>query len=294
MNKSKGKRITFRILEQRAVSIIAVLLVAFLVSGIPIEESQINTKSVALDNSTAKVRNINLNTLGINNPEVITAGSNYWSDGSGSYVYYGNYFQENVMNKTPIKWRVLSMNSDSTGNTSGAPNSMLLMSDNILDNVLFNESFEEYENDLYKKEKDNRTSYFANDYINSNLRYWLNSTKVDGKYMYEDKNGYNYTANGFYDTAFSENEKNAINATTKTESVLDGAKESALINDKVFVLSGAQLDNPLYGFLTGNNYIDNNNSRRLDYTEYVKVNGRYTTYPIWQLRSTVTEQSRKV
>ena len=36
MNKSKGKRITFRILEQRAVSIIAVLLVAFLVSGIPI------------------------------------------------------------------------------------------------------------------------------------------------------------------------------------------------------------------------------------------------------------------
>lgn len=97
------------------------------------------------------VREVNLSNNGtipgITNPKQPNAPTDAWS---GSYVYLGKYWQDSDTNgdgkvdtsdeKSAIKWRVLSTENDSNGDNNG--DSLLLMSDKVLDRVVFSEDGE--------------------------------------------------------------------------------------------------------------------------------------------------------
>ena len=207
-----------------------------------------NMQRVADSNSNPQIKNVNLGIVGINNPEQPLYNTDYWSRNNGSYIYFGNYYQNNLMTKEPIKWRVLS-NSNKSNPELSSGNSLLLMSDRVLDVVIFNEDIRQIESQYNKFEKDTVTPYKANDYLHSNLRYWLNSLKDDkGNYLYENNTGYIYTQKGFLDEAFSEYQQNFINKTFKDEAVVNDNVSSRLNEDKIFLLSEIEASALGYGF----------------------------------------------
>ena len=76
-------------------------------------------------------------------------------------IYYGNYYKESSDSKTPVKWRVLSVNGSEA---------FLLADENIDGKILYNEAGSE------------------GTWADSNIRKWLNSTFINEAFTQEEQN----------------------------------------------------------------------------------------------------------
>lgn len=146
-------------------------------------------------------------------------------------VWFGNYWQDDTNgdgkadkndDKTPIKWRVLSVEGDDA----------FLMADKNLDCQKYNEKYKE--GDALK----------ALTWENCTMRSWLNGY---GTKMNADRK--DFSQNNFLDNAFSEEEQSAIKTTTvvNTSSTFNtnGGNDTS---DKVYLPSVDEVTNPEYGF----------------------------------------------
>ena len=170
-------------------------------------------------------------------------------------VYYGNYAQSDSTGATkdPIKWRVLSNNSNDTQTQN---KQLFLLSDQNLDVQPYN------------------TSYTSITWEKSTIRSWLNGYAAS-----ENTCETNYTSNNFINTAFSTDEQDAIAETyvyNKTQS--DGTSSPNPFfstsggddtNDKIFLLSIEEALKTDYGFNSDYSATFDNSGRVSTNTAYV-------------------------
>ncbi len=132
----------------------------------------------------------------------------------------------------PISWRVLD------------PSEGLVMAENILDAQRF------------YRDNGSRTiggqTVFANNYAYSDVRAWLTGD--------------------FYDTAFSEGQKEKTADRVLDNSAFSAVYDAASTTDKVFLLSYSEALNASYGFLPSN---DPDNARVARGSDYAKGQGLY-------------------
>ena len=174
---------------------------------------------ISLDCSVRPAMHINLNSLYVNPAGEIDSEENVYDINDGysnprkqngvvtwDCVYLGSYKQTAVYEEEPIKWRVLSVNKDGTD--------ALLLSDKLLDHVLYHDDFEET---YIRWEK-----CFA--------RKWLNSE--------------------FLAKAFTEEEQAVINdhLVEADQNLVTLRRNENSTIDKVFYLSMAEAVNYKYGF----------------------------------------------
>lgn len=151
-------------------------------------------------------------------------------DGTVTYdcVYFGNYWQEDTNGdgkankqdaKTPIKWRVLSVNG----------NDAFLIADKNLDMQRYNTSF---------------TSVI---WETCTMRSWLNGY---GSNSNSDGTDYTDAGKSFVSNAFTDSERNAIKNTTldNADNQFYGTSGGNETTDKVFLLSLEDISNTAYGF----------------------------------------------
>ncbi len=180
------------------------------------------------------------------------------SDGVTTWdcVYFGNYYQSSADEKEPIKWRVLSVDGDDA----------FLVADMNLDCKQYNESYTDVT------------------WETSTLRSWLNGYDSE-----ENVRGKDYTDDNFIDTAFTEEERNAINITTVINKdnpsyVVEGGNDT---EDGVYLLSIDEASNIEYGF--DSTFRNASKTREVKNTEYVKLNdwsdSNYAGNGKWWLRS---------
>ena len=178
-------------------------------------------------------------------------------------IWFGNYWQEDTNGdgkadkndeKTPIKWRVLSVEGDD----------VFLLADKSLDVQRYN---------------DNDTSSGAT-WENCTMRSWLNGYGAE-----KNKDGKDYSDNNFLDYAFSEAEQTAI----RTTSVVNNGNWENDTTDKVYLLSEDEIMNPAYGFLSSRRKTE---TREAVSTAYVTGGGEIKSSEIneglWWLRSPVS------
>ena len=144
----------------------------------------------------------------------------------------------------PISWTILSENT-----TDGTA---LIFCDMIIDS-------QEYYISTSSRTIDGKTVY-ANNYAESTIRKWLNET--------------------FYNTAFSELQKQIILTTTVDNSMAttySSTDEYVCENtqDKVFLLSYQDVINSNYGFYSNELWLDT--ARRKKTTDYAQAQGAYTS-----------------
>ena len=166
---------------------------------------------------------------------------------NGNTIVEGNTYYFLV---EPIKWRVLE-ESDGT---------YKLLSEMIIDNTNFYHTIDQ-----------NRTingqKIYPNNYEYSNIRAWLNG--YNGiSYNVED-----YTNKGFYDIAFTEEEKQLINTTLVDNSLsstsdLNNSNICNNTNDKVYLLSRSDTLNTYYGF--SSSYSEEDITRRAQVSDYAR------------------------
>ena len=170
----------------------------------------------------------------------------------GSYLVFGAYPQNADGSKKPIRWRVLDTDSDS--NADGTKDSYLLLSDEILDCIPFQENMEA-----------------ENTWQNSQIRQWLNKDFL---------------------AAFSENEQQALAKTTKeSDGSIEYLSDSAVHDDTFFLLSAQEAQKKEYGFWDAAGVEEANKSHILQATEYAQNQGVAQTdgYGDWWLRSIGSE-----
>lgn len=166
-----------------------------------------------------------------------------------------------------IPWRILDVNAG------------LVISEDIIDS-------QPYSNVVFKNGREYYTGmtspYYANDYVHSFIREWLN--------------------NDFYNTAFTNNQKdNILNTSINNDSIYDSYPQFNYepTNDKVFLLSYLDVINKDYGFAengTANN--TRRTARSTDYSwsqglSYSKDNS-YTLQAPWRLRTAGNASSRSM
>lgn len=170
-------------------------------------------------------------------------------------VYYGNYAQSDSAGATkdPIKWRVLSNNSN---DTQAQNKQLFLLSDQNLDACPYN------------------TSETSITWEKSTIRSWLN-----GYGSSLNDAGTDYSSNNFINTAFPTDEQDAIAETyvyNKTQS--DGTSEPNPFfstsggedtNDKIFLLSIEEALKTDYGFNRSYSATFDNSGRVSTNTAYV-------------------------
>ena len=154
----------------------------------------------------------------------------------------------------PIKWRVLNIEN----------NECILLCEMLLENIVYNQSY--YENRIINNE-----TIYSNNYKYSNIRAWLNG--YDGSTY----NVENYSNKGFYDIAFTEEEKTIIKNTFVDNSESTTGYESnqyACENtiDKVYLLSNHDLINNLYGY-DSSNKTEIQDKRKAIVTDYARAIG---------------------
>ncbi|MGN0482638.1 MAG: InlB B-repeat-containing protein [Lachnospiraceae bacterium] len=167
---------------------------------------------------------------------------------SGSYLQFGAYAQEADGTKKPIRWRLLDTASDSDGD--GTKDSYLVLSDQILDRVPFNETTEQ-----------------KNEWQDSHVQKWLNET---------------------FRKTFSTQEQAAVAETTKPEgAAVEYLNSPPLTGESFFLLSAEEAQKPEYGFWNSQGTAKANTSHALKVTEYAKKQGVAETdgYGDWWLRS---------
>ena len=194
-------------------------------------------QSVVTD--TAIISNLNnitsTNSLGYieyNGEEYTKVTANTYGSGytfiNGNSISNGSTYYFKV---EPIKWRVL-INNDGT---------YKLLSEYILDNMYYYVSGS-------TRAVNGRTVY-ANNYMYSNVRAWLNG--LNGS----SYNVSNYSGKGFIDKAFTEEEKLFIKTTLVDNSASTTSSSSNSFTcpntyDKVYLLSDEDMFNTEYGFNT--------------------------------------------
>lgn len=158
--------------------------------------------------------------------------SNPTKDANGYTVYdcitFGSYWQTDTNgdgkankgdDKTPIKWRVLSVDGDDA----------FLIADKNLDVQRYNDEYEDVT------------------WETCTMRSWLNGYGAD-KNIYEK----DYTAQGdsFISNAFSSEEQAAIKATSleNNDNLFYGTAGGNATTDSIFLLSLEDIANPAYGF----------------------------------------------
>ena len=170
------------------------------------------------DVGTAQVRNVNLGTVGINNPDEPADQNPKWS---GSYVYFGVY------DGKPVKFRVLdTMTQEYNADGDNSTYTMLLDCDNVFEERI-------YTNDI--------------GWETSDLKCYLNS----GNMVY-DGNLTDYTDTGFLTNAFTLIERNAIAKSTKAEADHKHyLTYQPLTGEKIFVLDATEVER--YGYVGNSN-----------------------------------------
>ncbi len=141
-------------------------------------------------------------------------------------IWFGNYWQEDTNGdgkadkndkKTPIKWRVLSVDGDDA----------FLVADKNLDLQRYNDT--------------------ATDatWETCTMRSWLNGYGAES-----NKDGKDYSGNNFLDNAFSADEQSAIKTTNvvNNDNSEYGTEGGNATTDKVYLLSLDEVKNPAYGF----------------------------------------------
>ncbi|MCR5435757.1 MAG: DUF6273 domain-containing protein [Treponema sp.] len=207
----------------------------------------------------------------------------------GSFTYYKGDDDEwyaKVGSKyykvEPIKWRVLTVNYNGTGKK-------LLLAENILINCMY-----------YNYYNVNRTisaaTIYPNNYEHSRIRAYLNGLS------YQKKAGDSanqepdeaFVNKGFFQTAFTQAEQDAIAATTVINNARstnpdsndkqwnNGANQYASdtpTSDKIFLLSEQEATKADYGFAAYNEYkgdgTHNDSTRIRMTTDFAKANGAY-------------------
>ena len=158
---------------------------------------------------------------GLSNPRVTGYDETTWD-----CVYFGNYWQEDTNGdgktdkndkKTPVKWRVLSIDGDD----------VFLMADKNLDCQRYND-------------KDMDVTWET-----CTMRSWLNGYGEES-----NKDGKDYSGNNFLDNAFSPEEQSAIKTTNvvNNDNPENGTEGGNDTEDKVYLLSLDEVTNPAYGF----------------------------------------------
>ncbi len=243
--------------RQLGLWIIGVLLIGMLSTGNTVVGKTAGTSGSATEGRTTR------SDYGLSNPTTNSSGITTWD-----CVYFGNYWQEDTNGdgvadqndaKQPVKWRVLSVSG----------NDAFLLADRNLDCQEYNDT------------------YTSVTWETCTMRSWLNSYGAE-----ENKEGKDYSGNGFINHAFTSAERSAIrttnvvnhdNATYNTE----GGNDTA---DQVYLLSIDEVTNPAYGFSSDpDEYVE---SRRAKNTEYAKMQGAWASSELkyagngnWWLRS---------
>lgn len=178
---------------------------------------------------------------------VTSSSSNSYQDDNGystNTVYWFKF--------EPIDWRILD------------PATGLVMCETIIDSQPYSNTIYYVSSAISRYAYFNDASYnanYASDYETSSIRYWLN--------------------NDFYNTAFTESEKEEISETTLNN---DGyytsvgttgyeALDSNSTNDKIFLLSYNEVRNSDYGF--SSDYSDYDKARQAQGSDYAKSQGLY-------------------
>lgn len=188
----------------------------------------------------------------LNNPRTDSDGVTTWD-----CVWFGNYWQEDTNGdgranrsdaKTPIKWRVLSVDGDD----------VFLMADKNLDCCEYNDA-------------DTSVTWET-----CTMRSWLNGYGAEA-----NKEGKDYGSNNFLDNAFSEAEQSAIRSANvvndnNPEYGTEGGNDTL---DKVYLLSIGEVMNPSYGF--SSDYSKQDENRRAKDTEYAKLQGAWVGFGSW-------------
>lgn len=185
---------------------------------------------------------------GLSNPRIDADGVTTWD-----CVWFGNYWQEDKNEdgetdqndaKTPIKWRVLSVDGDD----------VFLLADKNLDCQRYNNTYTDVT------------------WETCTIRSWLNGYGASSNICEED-----YTSDNFLDNAFSLREQAAIKNTVvvnadNPEYGTEGGNDTV---DKVYLLSIDEALNPLYGFVSDHSV--DAESRRAKNTAYAKTQGAWVT-----------------
>lgn len=148
----------------------------------------------------------------------------------------------------PIIWRILT----------NADNNFFVLSDKVIDNASYNREFE-HETETRTDYQGNTASVYFNNYKYSEIRSFLNTK--------------------FYDTAFTEAEKDRILITEVDNSPSTSTRESKTPSeyfcentfDKIFLLSSKEASNKNYGFDENPN--NNDRGRLLEATDYARCIG---------------------
>ena len=168
-------------------------------------------------------------------------------------IYYFKY--------EPLTWRILD------------PSEGFVMCTAAVDAQAFN-NYVVYDSSSDEYYGDSAKTYYASNWENSSLRYWLN--------------------NDFYSIAFSSTEKSQIKTTyNENKSIYKSQYDSADTSDKIFLLSQDEVINSKYGFSSNNKTLDT--ARRIKSTDYAKCQGcwqstaqEYNGNTCWILRSSTT------
>lgn len=185
---------------------------------------------------------------------------NTFQDDNGYYINNTYWFKFEPMN-----WRIID------------PEKGLMLCETIIDSqALSNTIYLNY--DEFRYQKSVTDTFYANNYAESSLREWLNNT--------------------FFNTAFSSAQQNDIQISlleNKAYQTNLSAFSSADTNDKVFLLTWADMQNPSYGFSIAPEGEDiNRRAAGSDYsfcqgllddtsTDYKTTDARYSSR--WWLRS---------
>ena len=195
-------------------------------------------------------------------------------DGDDYTFINGNIIKRNVtyyFKVEPIKWRVLYQDN----------NEYTLLCEMLLDNTNY------YHMHNWNRSVNGKIIN-SNNYKYSNVRAWLNG--YDGTtYDVED-----YTNIGFYDVAFTEEEKLLINKTLVDNSpssteIMTNPNVCEDTNDYLYLLSYKDVTNPLYGFESSQSSTDTREAIVSDYARakycYMNLTEFYYGKGYWWLRS---------
>ncbi len=163
-------------------------------------------------------------------------------------IYFGNYWQEDTNKdgkadkndeKTPIKWRVLSVDGDD----------VFLMADKSLDCQKYNET-------------DSDVTWET-----CTMRSWLNGYGAKANLQGKD-----YSGDGFLNNAFTETEQKAIKSAyvVNNDNPECGTYGGNNTSDRVYLLSIEEVMDPSYGFTSS---VDSSNTRKSVNTVYTAAGG---------------------
>lgn len=200
----------------------------------------------------------------LNNPTTDADGVTTWN-----CIWFGNYWQEDTNGdgeadkndaKTPIKWRVLSVDGDDA----------FLLADKNLDGERYNDTFTDIT------------------WETCTMRSWLNGYGAEA-----NKDGKDYSNNNFLNNAFSQSEQTAVRTTNvvNDDNPYYGTEGGSDTLDKIYLLSIGEAANPSYGFLSDDREEDK--GREAKNTVYTKkipgvftdVSEEYAGNGVWWLRS---------